>query len=73
MGGRMNLDGEKLKEARERAGLTQVELAARAGVKEITIIRLEKGRHIPRITTIRNLAIALNVAISDLADWEEKE
>lgn len=42
--------------ARERAGLTQKELARRMGTKQPAIARLENGRSVPSITTLRRLA-----------------
>jgi transcriptional regulator with XRE-family HTH domain len=51
----------RLKEWRERALLTQADLAERSGVAEVTINRIENGRHEPRFSTIRKLATALGV------------
>jgi transcriptional regulator with XRE-family HTH domain len=50
-----------LKAARERALLTQVELATRAETSALTISRLETGRQAARFATIRKLAQALDV------------
>ncbi|HVC33212.1 MAG TPA: helix-turn-helix transcriptional regulator [Chloroflexota bacterium] len=50
-----------LKMARGRKLLTQVELAARAGVSETTINRLENDTADARFSTIRKLAAALGV------------
>ncbi|RJQ66490.1 XRE family transcriptional regulator [Pseudonocardiaceae bacterium YIM PH 21723] len=52
--------GELLRQGRRRAGLTQEELAERAGVSARTIRSLESGRHRdPRLSTARELAAAL--------------
>jgi transcriptional regulator with XRE-family HTH domain len=51
----------RLREVREEKLLTQVELAARAGVTEATISRLETGVTQPRISTVRKLAAGLGV------------
>ena len=56
----------RLRECRERALLTQAELAEKAGVSEVTINRLENGRHAPRFSTVRKLAAALGVPPTDL-------
>ena len=53
--------GAQLREARERALLTQEELAARAGVQPFTISRIETNKVEPRFRTIRKLAIALGI------------
>jgi transcriptional regulator with XRE-family HTH domain len=58
----------RLKEHRERALLTQAELAAKSGVSEVTINRIENGRHDPRFSTVRKLAQALNVAPPELME-----
>ena len=62
----------RLKEQRRRALLTQAELAERSGVAEVTINRIEKGRHQPRFSTVRKLAAALNVQPADLMEDEGK-
>lgn len=51
----------KLRELREKLFLTQVELADKAQVSEITLNRLENGKQKPRFITIRKLAKALGV------------
>ena len=56
----------RLKERRERALLTQAELAKRSGVAEVTINRIENGRHEPRFSTVRKLAGALGVEPAEL-------
>ena len=53
--------GAQLREARERALLTQEELATRAGVQPFTISRIETNKVEPRFRTIRRLAIALGI------------
>ena len=59
-----------LREARERALLTQEELAARSGVTVSTISRVETGAQAARISTLRKLAAALGVEAETLIDWE---
>jgi transcriptional regulator with XRE-family HTH domain len=62
----------RLRELRERAFLTQAELAEKSGVAETTINRLENGRHGARISTIRKLALALGVPPAELTAREGK-
>lgn len=62
-----------LKRARERAYLTQAELAAKSDVAEVTINRLEKGHRGARVSTIRKLAAALAVSPDDLTGLAEEE
>ncbi len=56
----------RLREIRERRMLSQGELAQRAGMTKATISRLETGIHGPRYSTVRRLAEALNVELSEL-------
>jgi transcriptional regulator with XRE-family HTH domain len=56
----------KLRQYRERAALTQDELAKKAGTTRSTIMRLENGADSPYPATIRKLAAALNVEPQDL-------
>jgi transcriptional regulator with XRE-family HTH domain len=58
--------GENLKRARYRAGLTQQELADKAGTTQTTVARIERDAVEPEITTIRKLAATLNVSIAQL-------
>jgi transcriptional regulator with XRE-family HTH domain len=58
--------GAQLKKARERALLTQEELAVRAELGVPTISRIENGRVEPHFRTIRKLAKALEIDPSDL-------
>ena len=65
-----------VREARRRAGLTQAELAARAGTTQSAIARLERGATTPTLETISNLVRAagfdLTIGIApsdDDHDW----
>lgn len=51
----MNDGGILLKKARDRAGMTQRSLAARAGVPQSTVGRIETGTIEPRIDTLLRL------------------
>ena len=53
----------RLKTLRESAGLTQKQLADKAGLHEGLITRYETAGALPRDTTIRKLAAALNVPL----------
>ncbi len=58
--------GDKLRETRKRALLTQQELADRSGVGVTTIVRIERNQVEPHGRTIRKLADALGVSPADL-------
>ena len=48
---------------RERAGLTQVELAERCGISEADISRIESGSTLPNAATLERLAVALDAEV----------
>ena len=62
--------GTQVKRARERALLTQEELAGRAGIGTATLNRIEKDRVEPHFRTIRKLAKALDVDPAELLPEE---
>lgn len=53
---------EKLVRRRHAAGLSQAELARRAGVRPETLNRIERGRTTPDFRTVRKLVVAMNAA-----------
>jgi DNA-binding XRE family transcriptional regulator len=53
---------EKLVKRRWSAGLSQAELARRAGIRPETLNRIERGRTTPDFATIRKLVEAMNAA-----------
>jgi transcriptional regulator with XRE-family HTH domain len=59
--------GANLSRERERAGLTQAELASASGVPRDTISRIEGGKREPRFSTLDPLAIALGVHVNLLS------
>lgn len=58
--------GSRLKQAREKAGLTQAQLSFRTGLKTFSpIAQYEQGRREPSITTLFLIATELNCSL----DW----
>jgi ribosome-binding protein aMBF1 (putative translation factor) len=53
---------EKLVRRRLAAGLSQAELARRAGIRPETLNRIERGRTTPDFATVRKLVVAINAA-----------
>ena len=51
----MSMAGRMVREARRRAGLTQRQLAAKSGIPQETIARIERGRADPRVNTLDRL------------------
>src|SRR5262245_30526130 len=60
---RMSAFGQKLKEVREKAGLTQAALAEQAGLHVFGVAKLEQGLREPSWATVRALAHALKVSV----------
>src|SRR4051812_541684 len=58
--------GELLRKAREDKGLTQAELATRAGFQPSAIAHFEAGRRSPSLDNLRRLADALVVTLDYL-------
>lgn len=58
--------GNRLKDARASASLTQAELAERVGVSRKTINTVENGVFIPSTLLALKLAQALGVKVEDL-------
>ena len=60
--------GDKVRELRKRALLTQQQLAEKSGVGANTIVRIERNQVEPHGRTIRKLADALGVEPADLLE-----
>lgn len=58
--------GSKVKELRERRGMTQSRLAEAAGMTSDEVSRIERGVREPRFGTLERLADALGVAVAEL-------
>lgn len=62
---------ENLRRLRKRAGLSQEQLAKRAGLHRTAIGLLEKGARVPRIDTLIKLAAVLEVEAAGLLEGIE--
>ncbi len=62
--------GDRVRELRKRALLTQEQLAERSGVGIATIVRAERNQVEPHARTIRKLAEALGVTPAELISSE---
>ena len=58
--------GARIRRQREAAGLTQQQLADRAHVGRVTLVRLENGGQTPRFATLRAIAKAMGVDVDTL-------
>jgi transcriptional regulator with XRE-family HTH domain len=59
---------DKLRELREAAGLTQEQLAERAGLHTLSVAKLEQGVREPTWATVLELAEALGVSVAKFAE-----
>lgn len=60
------MSGSRLRIARESAGLSQSDLAVRAGVSRQMVGAVEAGRHLPRVDSALALAGTLGVTVDSL-------
>jgi DNA-binding XRE family transcriptional regulator len=58
--------GNRLRELRKAAGITQDGLAAAAGIGRVTLVRIESGEQSPRLETLAALSAALGRPLTDL-------
>jgi len=62
----MSMAGRMVRDARRRAGLTQRQLAAKAGIPQETIARIERGRVDPRVMTLDRLLEACGLGLESI-------
>ena len=48
---------------RKRLGLTQKELAKKAGIKEVQLARIESGKQLPRLDTLMSIAKSVGFSL----------
>ncbi len=62
----------RLKEWRERRGLSLRKLATLAGVHYVSLVRIEAGRLDPRLSTLLKLCKALRITLNQLVGVARK-
>nr|DAL67230.1 MAG TPA: helix-turn-helix domain protein [Caudoviricetes sp.] len=62
----MNKIGDVLKSAREKAGLTQLELSGMVGVSRAYYADVERGRYTPSLKVLSRLADILGIDLNFL-------
>jgi len=65
--------GANIRRARILKGLTQQELADLCGIHVARVSEAERGKHEPRLRTIRAFSLALNVPINQLLTRERHQ
>ncbi len=61
----------RIKEFRTKLGMTQEELAVRAGVRRETIVFLEQGKYNPSLKLAYDVATALKTKLDDIFIFEK--
>lgn len=64
--------GEKIIKKRKSLGLTQCELAKRAGIAQSTLSNIEKGKKRPQFDTMSAVCRVLGLSILELLTYEEQ-
>jgi transcriptional regulator with XRE-family HTH domain len=72
----LSVIARRLREARERAGVSQKALGILAGIDEFTssarVNQYERGKHIPDLLTLENFAIVLHVPVEFFFAQDDK-
>ena len=63
--------GDRLKNVRKKKGMTQEDVAHKAGIAVSQVGRIERGKLNPRVSTIFVIALAMDIEPKDLFDFEE--
>ena len=58
--------GRRIRSLRKRAGMTQQQLACKARIGRVTLVRIENGEQLPRFETLTALADALQRSTAQL-------
>jgi transcriptional regulator with XRE-family HTH domain len=66
------LFGQRLRDIRQRRGVSQDQLALTAHMSKAYISNMENGMKVPSLTTILRLAVALNCKVMDLVGAYDK-
>lgn len=64
---------QRLKEIRNRKGISQEVLAEKSGLSLRTIQRIENNETVPRGDTLKRIAMALGTSLDDIIDWKIQE
>jgi transcriptional regulator with XRE-family HTH domain len=64
--------GRRLRELRQKYGVTQQQLSVATGLTEGYISNMERGLKVPSLTTILRLAVALGCRVTELVSSFDK-
>lgn len=66
----LNALGRRITQLREERGMTQTLLAEECDKDKQSLNRLEKGNVNPSVYYLRQIAVALDISLSELLDFE---
>jgi len=58
--------GQRIRNARQEKGWTQMEFEQRTGIDQALISKMERGQHYPRVETLERIAAALSISVISL-------
>ena len=64
--------GRRLRELRQKYGVTQQQLSIATGLTEGYISNMERGLKVPSLTTVLRLAVALGCKVTELVSVFDK-
>ena len=64
--------GEKIKDLRKKANISQEELAEKVGVSRQAVTKWESDSGLPDIENLKNIASLFNVSIDELLDYKKQ-
>jgi len=73
IGGEMTNFTSRVKDLRNKAGMTQEDLAKAVKVRRETIIYLEKGKYIPSLKLATRISEVFETPIEDIFEFTEKQ
>ena len=65
--------GDRIKEARKAAGITQAQLANKLGISYVGVSQWENNLRNPKHETLKRIASALGVSVGSLLGYEEEK
>lgn len=60
---------DRLRKARQAKGLTQSEVAKKAGISENHYAQIERAEKNPTVSTFKSIIAAIGVSSAEILDW----
>jgi transcriptional regulator with XRE-family HTH domain len=64
--------GRRVQRLRQKIGITQEQLSERAGISPKNLSDLENGRGNPTLSSLEGVAVALDLTLSELFDFQSE-